>query len=103
MSTAIYHALKTNKGRAHWEDLVGYSLDDLIIHLEKKFIKGMSWDNYGKWQIDHSIPVSVFNFKTAEDIGFKRCWSLTNLKPMWAVKNIIKSNKLTKDFQQPLL
>jgi len=28
-------------------------------HLEKKFSKGMSWNNYGEWHVDHIIPDSI--------------------------------------------
>ena len=52
----------------------------------------MSWDNYGKWHIDHIIPLS--SAKTEQDI-LKLC-HYTNLQPLWAKGNIIKSNKIIK-------
>jgi len=96
-------SLKGNKNGRKWEDLVGYALNDLIKHLEKQFLDGMSWKNHGEWHIDHEIPISAFNFTKPEHEDFKRCWALKNLQPMWAVENIIKSNKLTKPFQPSLL
>jgi len=63
----------------------------------------MTWDNYGKWHIDHVIPTSVFNFEKPEDDDFKRCWSLQNLQPLWALDNIKKGNKLEKPFQPKLI
>ncbi len=59
----------------------------------------MTWDNYGKWHIDHTIPISVFNFNRYTDIDFKRCWSLKNLSPMWAKENLVKHNKINEPFQ----
>lgn len=99
MSGSIWHSLNENKAGRHWEFLVGYTIDDLKKHLQRKFQPGMTWDNYGEWQIDHRIPISVFNFETPEDIDFKKCWALKNLQPMWKVDNLKKHNKIDKPFQ----
>ena len=77
----------------HWEDLVGYNLDKLIQRLEVNFKPGMSWDNYGEWHIDHKKPQSLFKFKSSEDKGFKHCWMLCNLQPLWAKENLVKNNR----------
>ena len=93
------HGIKNGR---HWEDLVGYTVSELKNHLEKKFKKGMTWENYGQWHIDHKIPMSVFNYQRPEDIDFKKCWALENLQPLWRIENIKKSNKLTRPFQPSL-
>jgi hypothetical protein len=97
----IWFALKEKKGGRSWESLVDYTLDDLMRHLESQFQAGMSWDNWGKtgWHIDHKIPVSAFNFKTYDDIDFKRAWALSNLQPMWAKDNMSKGAKIDRPFQ----
>ena len=77
---------KTNKTF----DIVGLSPIELKTYLEKKFIEGMSWDNYGKWHIDHIIPLSS---ATNEDEVYKLC-HYTNLQPLWAEDNIKKGNKI---------
>jgi len=102
MSIAMGKSLKGNKNGKHWEDLVGYTLDDLKKHLEKQFKNGMTWSNYGKWHIDHIIPIKVFNFTKPEHIDFKRCWALSNLQPLWAKENLSKQGRLTKPFQPSL-
>jgi len=94
ISSVMYTSLKRNKNGHHWEDLVGYTLDDLMTHLESLFQPGMSWDNYGDWHIDHIIPRSYFNFTSYDDPEFIQCWSLDNLQPLWAEENLKKSNKL---------
>ncbi len=99
MATAINTALSGNKDGRHWETLIDYTLTDLMQHLEKQFQSGMSWDNYGKWHVDHKTPISAFNYSNSKDIDFKRCWALENLQPLWARDNIRKSNKLEKAFQ----
>lgn len=88
-----------DKRRRPWEGLVGYTIDQLIMHIERQFLPGMSWDNYGrgsgKWHIDHIVPRASFAFRSAEDAEFKACWALTNLRPMWGEANIRKhANRL---------
>lgn len=75
-------------------ELIGYSLDDLIGHLELQFQPGMTWDNYGKWHVDHIIPISKFNITSLECSDFIECWKLDNLQPLWAMDNLKKSNKI---------
>jgi len=89
---AIHHSLKENKNGRYWERLVGYTLQDLKLHLEKQFKKGMSWNSYGKngWSIDHIKPISSFNFNSYDDKEFKKCWALNNLQPLWHKENLKK-------------
>ena len=99
ISKAIYGSLHNRKDGKHWEKLVGYTLKELCVHLEKQFRSNMSWENYGEWHIDHKVPISAFNFEKPEDLDFKKCWALSNLQPMWAKENLLKSTKLEKEFQ----
>ena len=96
ISGQMRQALNGNKKGMPWEGLAGYTLEELKKHLEKQFIKGMTWNNYGKWEIDHRIPKSKFNFKSYDGEGFKKCWDLENLKPMWALENWKKNNKYSE-------
>lgn len=91
ISCRIRGTIKNKNGKRSI-DIVGYTIDELKQHLEKQFNNGMSWDNYGEWQIDHRIPVSYFDLTNDDDI--KECWALTNLQPMWKKENLLKSNKL---------
>jgi len=104
LSCGIRDSLRNNsKAGRHWESLVNYTIDDLKRHLEKQFESGMTWENYGShWQIDHKIPVAVFNFETPEDIDFHRCWSLKNLQPLESIQNASKGAILYRDFQPSL-
>ena len=90
--TGIYKSLHTGKGGS-WEKAVSYTLLQLKTHLEKQFVDGMSWDNYGEWHIDHIKPISSFNFENKEDPDFKRYWALSNLQPLWAKNNWHKYKK----------
>lgn len=87
-----YHNL--SKDNKHWESLVGYTKKELKEHLEILFQPGMSWNNYGKWHIDHKIPQAFFTYTSTEDVEFKYCWSLNNLQPLWAKDNLSKADKI---------
>jgi len=74
------------------------------IGCDKEFIKkwfeflfevGMSWENYGKWHIDHIIPCSSFDLSIEENK--LKCFSWKNLRPCWAIDNIKKGNKILEE------
>ena len=94
ISRSIRSSLKSNKNGNHWENLVDYTLQNLLIHLEKQFKRGMNWENMGKWHIDHIIPISLWNFNSYNDREFKQCWALANLQPLWASENLFKGNNV---------
>ncbi len=95
--TAVWQLLKernitkTNKTFA----LLGYTIEELMNHLEALFTDGMTWDNYGEWHVDHKIPMNSFIFESVDDDGFKECWKLDNLQPLWALDNLSKGTKFT--------
>lgn len=91
---AIKRSLSRSVSMGNWQKLVGYSVERLKIHLEQLFLSGMSWGNYGKWHIDHIIPISHFNFKSPGDNEFKLCWGLNNLQPLWAFDNLSKGSRV---------
>jgi hypothetical protein len=84
----------SKSGRKTFE-LLGYTADDLRVHLERQFVRGMTWENYSHrgWHVDHIVPVAAFDYETPDDPAFKACWALTNLRPLWAVDNISKGGK----------
>ena len=43
------------------EKMLGINFNSLKKYLENQFVEGMSWNNYGKWHIDHIVPVSSAN------------------------------------------
>jgi len=94
MKSVINQSLKGSKNGQSWTKLVGYDTQELKEHLESQFKEGMTWDNREKWEIDHIIPVSLFNIKGVKSSGFKKCWALENLRPLWKHENRAKRNKL---------
>lgn len=73
--------------------VLGYSKEELISHIITQFKEGMTLENYGKWHIDHIKPVSKFEFEKTSDKGFKECFALENLQPLWAKDNLKKGAK----------
>jgi hypothetical protein len=59
----------------------------------------MTWKNYGKWHIDHIRPISSFKITGIDCEDFKKCWSLSNLQPLWAFDNLSKGTKLIYNIQ----
>jgi hypothetical protein len=94
--TAVWQMLKernvnkTNKTFA----LLGYSIEELMIHLENLFTDGMTWDNYGEWHVDHKKPMNSFMFESTDDLEFKECWRLDNLQPLWGEDNLSKGTQI---------
>jgi hypothetical protein len=71
---------KTKLGKT--TDYLGCDYEHLKLHIESQFTEGMTWDNYGKWEIDHITPVSK-----------EGSHHYTNLQPLWEEDNLKKSNK----------
>lgn len=80
---------KTEKAGSAVKDL-GCSISELKDWISAKFKPGMSWDNYGKWHIDHIKPLSKFDLTDGKQ--FKEACNYKNLQPLWDFENRIKSN-----------
>lgn len=72
--------------------LIDCSIENLIHYIAAQFSDGMSWDNYGKWHIDHIKPCSSFDL--TDENQQKECFHYTNLQPLWAKDNHQKYNKI---------
>lgn len=75
-------------------DALGCSLHEFKQYIESKFQPGMTWDNWSRngWHIDHIKPLSLFDLTDPEQL--KQACHYTNLQPLWAKDNILKSNKV---------
>jgi hypothetical protein len=70
---------------------VGCDIDTLVAHIESQFTDGMSWDNRGKWHIDHIIPLALFDLR--DEKQQLAAFNYKNLRPMWAMDNVKKGAK----------
>ncbi len=57
--------------------------------IEEKFKPGMSWDNHGKWHIDHVKPLA----SASDENQLRALCHYKNLQPLWAEENIRKGSK----------
>ena len=87
----LYTALKNGYKKESSILYLGCDLSTFKKYISNKFTEGMSWDNYGDWHIDHIKPLSLFDLSNEDEI--KKAQHYTNLQPLWAKENILKSNK----------
>ena len=71
--------------------LIGCEVDYLMFHIQNQFTKGMTWNNYGLWHIDHKRPCASFDL--SKPIEQQKCFHFKNLQPLWAIGNLRKGNK----------
>jgi len=57
----IRNAIHRDGGTGATLNLLGCTIGELRVHLEALFQKGMSWDNYRDWHIDHIKPCASFD------------------------------------------
>lgn len=71
-------------------ELLGCSIQDARLHIEKQFKEGMTWENHGThtWHIDHIKPCALFDLTKPEEQ--KKAFHYTNLQPLWAEENLRK-------------
>jgi hypothetical protein len=99
VSSGIRRILAGKKNGIKWSSLVGYGTEELKKHIEQQFTEMMSWENYGMyWEIDHIIPVASFKINTPTDVDFKKCWALSNLRPLSVSENRSKKNNIVSMF-----
>lgn len=94
----IYTVLDGRTKSAPTLKLLGCSLDELKTHLESLFLPGMSWENRSQWHIDHKRPCASFDLTDPEQQ--KQCFHYTNLQPLWARDNLLKSDSYERQLAE---
>ena len=89
----IKHNLEFN---ISYKELISCDTKELKNFISNKFKDGMTFKNYGEWEIDHIKPVSKFNFNNKNELLDKNelfeCFNYTNLQPLWKIDNRKKFN-----------
>lgn len=87
------YSIKVNNKPNKTESILGCSIVFFCNYIESKFLEGMSFENHGKWHLDHKTPLS-----TAKNIEESvKLNHYTNFQPLWAVDNLKKSNKINNE------
>lgn len=81
-------------------ELIGCTVEELILYLESLFEDWMSWDNYGayvlngprRWCVDHIKPCASFDMSKPEQQ--RECFNYKNLQPLCSQENSSKSDRL---------
>ncbi len=74
----------------------GLDIQSLRKWFEVQFEPGIGWDDFAsKWQFDHIIPVTYFDFSNENEL--KMCWNFTNIRVDVFQRNNNRGNRL--DFQ----
>jgi hypothetical protein len=84
-----------NRGHRKADSLVNLSactLDELVLHIQKQFLPGMSWENRRQWHIDHIIPCSAFDL--TDPAQQRVAFHYSNLRPVWSLENQRKHAKI---------
>lgn len=101
LSCAMRRALKCKPySGSRVIEFIGCTPEELKKYLEAQFTNGMSWDNFGKWEIDHVFPLCKFDITNYEEM--RKAWHYTNLRPLWAIENRRKHAKVMNQYQ-PIL
>ena len=72
------------------ENILGCSIYEFRLYIEKQFTEGMTIENHGKWHLDHIIPIA--SATTEEEII--KLNHYTNFQPLWAEDNLRKGSKI---------
>ena len=97
ISLSITNAGFKKNSKTH--KILNCSFEEFMSHLEKQFNSGITWENYGKWHLDHIVPVSLAS--TEEEIIKLNHYK--NFQPMWGPENESKSNKIIHEMITPEL
>ena len=88
--------IKDGRGGSAVRDL-GCTIPEFKAYIEKKFLPGMTWDNYGYdgWHLDHKTPLAAFDLTDREE--FLQACHYTNYQPLWSLDNLRKGAKFAWD------
>lgn len=84
------YARKTKNISSDIRCILGCSGPEFCDHIDQQLKAGMTVANYGKWQLDHIIPLS--SAKSIDEVN--RLCHYTNYQPLWRGENRKKSNKV---------
>lgn len=94
VSRVLSHCGGEKSGNTFTE--LGYTSEQLMIHIESQFLDGMSWDKKGSFHIDHIYPITKFIQDGVTDVAIIN--ALHNLTPMYPEDNLSKNNRTLEEW-----
>jgi hypothetical protein len=90
INSAINYAFNCIGAKRIWrtEAILGCDILYFKAHIERQFQDGMSWGNYGEWELDHIKPLALAN----TPLEIVQLNHYQNLQPLWAKENSNKSS-----------
>jgi len=88
----IYDVLRGHNKSNSTKNMLGCTIEEFWIHLEKTFKPGMTRENHGLWHVDHIKPCASFDLTKPEEQA--KCFHYTNLQALWAHENLSKKDKI---------
>ena len=82
----------SRKEQGRTTQVLGYSAIQFRDHIARQFLPGMTWANHGEWHVDHIYPLSGFDLSQPSERAAAN--SLGNLRPLWAIDNMKKSDEV---------
>jgi Prasinovirus endonuclease VII len=84
----LCHVISRSNKSSHTMELLGCSIEWFLGYIERQFVDGMSWENYGRtgWHIDHIRP--CFKFDLTKLSEQRKCFHFMNLRPLWWQDNL---------------
>lgn len=70
--------------------LLGCTYEEFRLHIERQFVRGMSWEKFDRIHIDHIVPLATA--RSPADV--RRLSHYSNLQPLWALENLRKGARL---------
>lgn len=77
--------------RSSTTQILGCDWEFFKSHIERQFLRGMTWDNRSDWHLDHIRPMSEASSEE-EVLALNH---FTNLRPIWAKDNLRKGSQIT--------
>jgi hypothetical protein len=77
----------------YYAPFFGLDIENFRTWIQMQFESGTDWEDFGKkWQFDHIIPVTYFDFSNEAEL--KLCWNFTNISAGRIQKNREGGSKL---------
>lgn len=83
-----YWLLRKRAQKGKYVEILGCTGDEFAAYLEALFLPGMVWGNYGRWEIDHVKPLSLFDLTDPKQLAV--AGHHTNCQPLWREDNVRK-------------